>query len=67
LPKLYVSCGRQDGLYPLNLLFRQACEKLNLPLYFHETAGGHQWSLWDREIASFLVHTLKPKTREVAE
>ena len=65
LPRLYVSCGRQDDLYPLNLLFKSACEKLAIPLHFHETGGGHRWSLWDREIASFLVFALKSRGNEV--
>lgn len=65
LPRMYVSCGRQDDLYPLNLMFKQACEKTGVPLRFHETGGGHQWSLWDREIASFLVFALKSRGDEV--
>lgn len=64
LPTLYASCGRQDKLYPLNLMFRDACCKANLPLHFHETGGGHQWRLWDREIVRFLVFALKTKHKE---
>ncbi len=65
IPNLYVSCGRQDDLYPLNLMFRDSCKKLKVPLHFHETAGGHQWSLWDREIASFLVFAHRSNVFEV--
>jgi len=65
LSRLYASCGRQDDLYPVNLMFRDECEKLAIPLHFHETGGGHQWSLWYREIASFLAFALKSGGNEV--
>lgn len=65
IPKLYVSCGLQDDLYPLNIMFREACAKMNVPLEYHETEGGHEWRLWDNEIQSFLNFALKPEVKEV--
>ncbi len=35
LPKLYISCGRQDDLYPINLQFQAACKSLGIPVEYH--------------------------------
>lgn len=65
LPKLYISCGRQDDLYPLNVLFKHQCEEMHLPLAYHETEGGHEWRLWDDELQRFLAFALGPAVSEV--
>ncbi len=54
LPRLFVACGRQDDLYPLNLWFRAACQKLNVTLDYHEEDGKHDWFFWDIQIKRFL-------------
>ena len=58
LPTLYVSCGRQDDLYPLNVMFRDACQQLGVPLIYHEQDGTHEWLLWDAQIRQFLAAVL---------
>jgi putative tributyrin esterase len=60
LPKLYASCGRQDNLYPLNLIFRSTCENLGIPLEYHEEDGQHDWFFWDDQIKCFLSSILTP-------
>lgn len=58
LPKLFVSCGRQDDLYPLNQLFVAGCKQLNVPVNYYEEDGKHDWFFWDREIKRFLTLVL---------
>ena len=58
LPDLYVCCGKQDDLYPLGLIFREACAGLNVPLTYQESDGAHDWYFWNRQIAWFLNEAL---------
>ena len=55
LPRLMVSCGRQDDLYPLSVQFREACRSAGLPLVYHEEDGGHHWPFWNRQLGRFLA------------
>jgi putative tributyrin esterase len=59
LPKLFVSCGRQDGLYPLTRDFTDACTQAEIPVDYHEEDGQHTWDLWDRDITRFLKAVLE--------
>lgn len=61
LPKLFVACGLQDDLYPLNRMFKAACEQLGVPLDFYEEDGGHTWPFWDKHIQRFLSLVLEPQ------
>jgi S-formylglutathione hydrolase FrmB len=61
-PRLFVACGRQDDLYPLNVMFRDACASLGVPLDYHEEDGGHVWPFWDKQIQRFLAAVLGPVT-----
>lgn len=60
LPKLYMSCGRQDDLYPLNLQFHASCQSLGIPVDYHEENGFHDWFFWNTQIQQFLAAHLKP-------
>jgi len=60
LPRLYASCGLEDDLYPVNVMFREACKKYNVPLEYHEAPGKHDWYFWDAEIQRFLASLLEP-------
>lgn len=64
LPKLYASCGYDDAIYPLTVMFRDACKKWNVPLDYHEARGKHDWYFWDAEIQHFLTTVLKPLNNE---
>ncbi|TLN02914.1 esterase family protein [bacterium] len=59
LPKLFVACGRQDDLYPLNVMFNAACQQLGVPLNYHEEDGIHDWPFWDVQIKRFLSLVLE--------
>lgn len=63
IPSLYASCGLEDDLYPLTVLFKEACKKLNLPLKYYEAHGRHDWYFWDAEIQRFLALTLEPEPK----
>ena len=58
LPRLFVSCGRQDDLYPLNRTFPGICRSLGIPVEYHEEDGKHDWFFWDKEIRRFLEAVL---------
>ena len=60
LPRLYASCGLEDEIYPLTVMFREACKKWNLPLEYHEAHGKHDWYFWDAELQRFLASVLEP-------
>lgn len=54
LPKLYVTCGTEDFLYPDNLTFRGLAQRLGVELTYHEEPGIHEWGFWDRNIQKVL-------------
>jgi S-formylglutathione hydrolase FrmB len=58
LPRLFMACGRQDELYPLNQLFLADCAALGMPVDFHEEDGGHEWLFWDAQLRHFLAEVL---------
>jgi S-formylglutathione hydrolase FrmB len=58
LPRLFIACGRQDDLYPLNVMARETCKQLGIPVDYYEEDGKHDWYFWDRQIKSFLEKTL---------
>ena len=60
LPKLFMSCGRQDDLYPLNLQFHAACLSLGIPIEYHEEDALHDWFFWNAQIQRFLKANLTP-------
>lgn len=58
LPRLFLSCGRQDDLYPINRMVHASLEKLGIPVEYHEEDARHDWYFWDREIQRFLAAVL---------
>ncbi len=60
LPKLYMSCGRQDDLYPINAQFHAACQAQGIPVEYHEEDGFHDWFFWNTHIQRFLAANLHP-------
>lgn len=49
-PRLYQCCGTEDELYPDNIRFRDAVQKLPLDLTYEEGPGEHNWAYWDKMI-----------------
>lgn len=58
IPSLYISCGRQDDLYPLSKLFFAACEGAGIQAEYYEEDASHEWYFWGREVARFLKNEL---------
>ena len=58
LPSLYIACGRQDDLYPLNKMFQAECQSLGINLEFHEEDARHAWYFWDEQIRKFITSVL---------
>ena len=62
LPRLYVSCGLQDDLYPMSLVFRDTAKELGIPVDYFEGEGKHDWYFWNAQIQRFLEMELEPGT-----
>ncbi len=62
LPRLFVAVGRQEDMYPINLLFRAACQAHGIPLDYHEEDGRHEWPFWEIQIRRFLAEVLGEPT-----
>ena len=60
LPRLFVTIGRQEDLYPLNLQFKAACQSVGISLDYYEEDGQHDWLNWNRQIVRFLSKVLEP-------
>jgi S-formylglutathione hydrolase FrmB len=60
LPRLFMSCGRQEDLYPINLMVHAALQKLHIPVDYYEEDARHDWFFWDKEIRRFLASVLGP-------
>ena len=58
LPKLYLACGRQDDLYPLNVQFNAACRSKGIQVDYYEEDALHDWFFWNKQIQSFLAANL---------
>lgn len=50
LPKFFVTCGEQDGLYEENCRFVRALEEKGAAVDFRHWPGDHSWDLWDRSV-----------------
>jgi len=59
LPRLFITCGRQEDLFPLSGMYYAACQTLGVQAEYHEEDGGHDWSNWDRQIRWFLAAVLE--------
>jgi S-formylglutathione hydrolase FrmB len=60
LPRLFISVGRQEDIYPLSGMFHAACQSLGIPSEYHEEDGAHDWFFWDKQIRLFLASVLGP-------
>ena len=58
LPMLYMACGQQDDLFPLNEMFYDAAQKMSVPIQYDKEDGGHVWPFWEKFIQRFLVYAL---------
>jgi S-formylglutathione hydrolase FrmB len=60
LPRLFMACGRQEDLYPLNTYFYNSCQAMGIHVEYHEEDGFHDWFFWNEQIQRFLAANLIP-------
>jgi S-formylglutathione hydrolase FrmB len=58
LPRLYVTTGRQEDIYPLGQYFVSMARARNIEVDYHEYDGSHTWPYWDQQIQRFLQKEL---------
>lgn len=54
LPKLYVSCGTEDFVYPATAAFRDFLTDQKVTFVYDEGPGVHEWGFWDAQIKKFM-------------
>ena len=55
-PELYLWCGTEDSLLPINQTFHDLLTALNVPHCFEYSEGDHSWKWWDLHIQSGLAY-----------
>ena len=50
LPRIYLSCGVDDGLIKANRRFRSLFTEAGYDLTWYEGPGAHEWDFWDDQI-----------------
>lgn len=50
MPDIFLSCGREDFIYPKNLTAKAKLEALGANLTYEEHSGIHDWDYWDLHI-----------------
>lgn len=58
-PKLFILCGTEDFLYPMNAAFHDHLNALGYRHAFHTSAGSHDWAYWEREIRNAISWMLE--------
>ncbi|MGN1267768.1 MAG: alpha/beta hydrolase [Dorea sp.] len=54
IPKIYMSCGLQDGLLASNRSMRDFLVEKGVDFVYEEVEGGHCWEVWDKEMQKIL-------------
>lgn len=58
LPKLYMACGEQDGLYAANVRLTDKLTALGADIRFEHWEGIHNWVFWDVAVRKALDYLL---------
>ena len=58
LPKLYMACGEQDGLYAANVRLSDKLTALGADIRFEHWEGIHNWVFWDAAVRKALDYLL---------
>lgn len=53
-PPMFITCGLSDSLLPGNQRFCAKLESADVDVSYEEMAGGHEWGLWDLNVAEYL-------------
>lgn len=49
-PRFYLTCGKQDSLYPMNLRLKGQVEALGYDSAYEEWEGAHDWYFWNESL-----------------
>ena len=49
-PRIYMSCGTEDSLFPANVAFKDRLIRLGYDVTWEADPGNHEWSFWDSHI-----------------
>lgn len=49
-PKILMTCGTSDILYPQNIKFKSHLEDIKMDITYQEWEGDHTWEFWDTSI-----------------
>jgi len=61
-PKIYVTCGTEDGLIKENHKFRDDMKETDFDYTFEEWKGGHDWEFFNSALEKTLAFWYKDKT-----
>ena len=50
MPKFYMACGTEDGLFESNVQFKDRLVSLGYDVTWEQGPGGHDWYFWDKYI-----------------
>lgn len=59
LPRLYFSCGRQDGFYKGAKMFADFVKEKGQETCFLEADGQHNWEYWDEWLPVMISYLVK--------
>ena len=54
VPKFYIACGTEDGLYKANVEFKDFLIRKGADVTWDEEKRGHDWDFWDSQIKKVL-------------
>lgn len=60
LPRLFISVGRREDIYPLSAMFYATCQSLGVRAEYYEEDNTHDWFFWDAMVKHFLAAELEP-------
>ena len=58
VPQIYMACGLEDSLLPLNDVMAAYIRGLGLPLTYIKAPGAHEWDFWDTWIKDAIYNWL---------
>ncbi len=54
LPRVYLTCGTEDGLYPPNAAFAGTLKALGYDVTWESRPGNHTWDFWEESLTRTL-------------
>lgn len=61
LPRIYMACGEQDGLFDANVRLSEIFQKQGADICFEHWEGSHSWTFWDVAVCKAMNHLLNTK------